>query len=150
MGPPKNNRTGSAIKNISGLFSANTGAASFEKHWKFGAGTQKVQTQSLDAFLKSKGLTKVRLIKLDCEGAELGIIKGALKMLSEQQADFVEMDFHQDIVGFEPSLQIDKMMREAGYRFSKLRNEIWIYHRPGLESELAALGPLQEVPPLAA
>jgi len=128
----------------------NSGATSFHKHWKFGAGEEKVRVSTLDNFFRANSLERVRLIKLDCEGAELSIINGALKVLADRKADFVSVDFHPAIAGKEAPVKIDQHLRKSGYRLSQAGTGIWVYHLPGLEEQLKSLGTPKEIAPLAA
>lgn len=128
----------------------NSGAASFYRHWRFGAGEERVHTSTLDEFFRSRSLDRVRLIKLDCEGAELSIVNGARKTLSEKKADFVSIDFHPGIAGEEAPLKIDEHLRKSGYHLSQAGTGIWVYHLPGLDVNLQPLGVPKEIPPLAA
>lgn len=51
-----------------------------------------VETVSLDDFCDERGIFDVDFIKMDCEGAELLVVPGALKMLRYQRPDlFIEM-----------------------------------------------------------
>src|SRR2546426_504620 len=50
--------------------SSNTGASSFYKYWKLGSRCQLVATKRLDDLLREMHVRHVRLIKIDCEGAE--------------------------------------------------------------------------------
>lgn len=130
--------------------SINSGGTSFHKHWRFGAGEEKVHTRTLDDFFRSNSLDRVRLIKLDCEGAELSIINGAYNILARQKVDFVSVDFHPGIADKDAPVKIDQHLRKNGYCLSQAGTGIWVYHLPGLDENLRPLGVPKEIPPLAA
>lgn len=124
----------------------NTGASAFHRHWRFGGTVETVSTITLDELLDAEGAEKVRLLKIDCEGAELDILGGARHSLSRQRFEFISVDFHPGIVGNEVPRQIDRILREHGYGLSRTASGIWVYHLLGLESALDPLGPHEILP----
>src|ERR1043166_4405466 len=50
--------------------STNTGASSMFRHWKLGSRAERVPSVTLDSFFSRHSIGKVRLLKIDCEGAE--------------------------------------------------------------------------------
>lgn len=130
--------------------STNTGAASFYRHWKVGGYSERVETTSLDMFFRANGLSKVRLVKVDCEGAEALVISGAIQTLAQRGIEFLSVDFHPNIVGNDIPVSIDSSLRAQGYKLSQAGTGIWIYHLPGLEKALMPLGPSKEILSIAA
>lgn len=60
-----------------------------------------VQTKTLDTIVKDLGLTDVRLIKIDVEGAELDVLKGASNTLSKfDDLTIVIESRHKEIIPF--------------------------------------------------
>ena len=53
---------------------------------------ERVQTLSLDEYWRRNGRPHVRLLKIDVEGAEILVLKGADRLLSGAQCDFVVME----------------------------------------------------------
>jgi FkbM family methyltransferase len=126
----------------------NTGASSFFPKWRLGRRYEDIPTVRLDDFFDRNRLDKVRLMKLDCEGAEYLILQGATQVLAQKRIEFLSVDFHPAISGEQTSQAIDHMLRQAGYQLTSAGGQ-WLYHLPGLEAALAPLGPLLEVEPLS-
>jgi FkbM family methyltransferase len=109
---------------------------------------ERVATLPLDNVLMREGVRHVRLLKVDCEGAEKIVIPGARATLACKRVDFISIEYHSRIIGEAACAVIDHTIRDHGYRCLALGSGLWVYHLPGLESQLAALGPLRAVPPL--
>jgi FkbM family methyltransferase len=69
-----------------------------------------VETISLDEYVDAEGLATVNLLKLDVEGAELGVLKGARRLLSGPNPPVVVCEF------------ADKTTYNFGYRAADLRD----------------------------
>jgi len=124
--------------------STNTGASSFTKHWKWGATIQGVQTITLDEFMASQALQRVRLMKIDCEGAEELVIKGATKCLFNQLFDFISVDYHPQIIGTDACDAIHKQIQAASYQLMKFGG-VNIYYRSDVAHDLASLANVRRV-----
>jgi FkbM family methyltransferase len=68
-----------------------------------------VQVESLDRALPAAGVDRVDLLKLDAEGAEAAILRGATRTLPG--VDRVVMEYHSDGV----LLEVDAILRKAGF-----------------------------------
>ncbi len=55
--------------------------------------TIKVDVQSLDSFCAKEGITKISCMKIDAQGAELLIFKGAKKMLKAENIDILMFEW---------------------------------------------------------
>ena len=108
----------------------NTGASSTRRWWRLGSSAEVVPVQTLDAVLN--GVGPVRLVKVDCEGAEGEVLGGAKRTLTEQQADYWVVEAHAHIIGWEGAAAVQRTMREAGYVLTA-RHGIGVDHRPELE-----------------
>ena len=126
----------------------NTGASGMHKRWKVGGSTEQVRTETLDSFAAAYNLGRVRLVKIDCEGAEPHILKGAEEFFRKQCCDFLSLDYHESIVGKTATQAMDAQLRKWGYDLSQAANGCWVYHRPGLEQALAKLGSVKPIEPL--
>jgi FkbM family methyltransferase len=90
--------------------------------------TTKVKSTTLDNLCKQEQITKVRLVKIDTEGAEGEILKGAHGLLSEKRIQHIVMevnDFGLELMGTSIE-EITDMMKNYGYGFHQLREP-----RPG-------------------
>jgi FkbM family methyltransferase len=122
--------------------STNTGASSLYRHWKLGSKCVPIQATTLDEFFVAHGLTRVRLMKVDCEGAEHLIISGGRRVLTERAIDFIALEYHPIICGTGKCAEVHTALAAAGYSLAKI-GEQCIYHLPGLEGALAPLGELR-------
>jgi FkbM family methyltransferase len=127
--------------------STNTGASGMVV-WQPFSRRESVPTTTFDRFASDRGVTEARLIKIDCEGAEAAIVRGAEQFFADRRAQFVSIDYHPQIAGPDAVRQIDASFRRWGYHLSKAGNGCWVYHLPGLERELSALGAAEPVPPI--
>jgi len=122
--------------------STNTGASSLFRYWRLGSKTERVSCCTLDSFFEAAALKEVRLMKVDCEGAEHLVILGARGVLRQRKIQFIAMEYHPTICGTENCTAAHAQLLAAGYALAKL-NGLCIYHVPGGEDELRSLGELQ-------
>ena len=90
-----------------------------------------VETVSLDEYVQAKNLQRVDLLKIDVEGAELLVLKGARSLLCRQNPPVVVCEF------------TNKTTRNFGYQAISLRNflESLGYHLSRWNSESGCLVP---------
>ena len=50
---------------------------------------------SLDSFCNSKGIQHIHFLKIDTEGYELNVLKGAIKLISRKAIDVVQFEFNE-------------------------------------------------------
>jgi len=123
----------------------NTGSSGLVRPRRWGFLREKVGTTTLDRILATSASPRARLVKIDCEGAELEILQGAERALRERAVDFLSVDYHPAIRGEDNAREIDAFLRGHGYRVSRAANGVWLYHLPGLETALAPLGAVTTV-----
>ncbi|MDZ7962636.1 MAG: FkbM family methyltransferase [Aulosira sp. DedQUE10] len=121
--------------------STNTGASSLFRHWKIGSVKETVPSITLDEFFKENSLNHVRLLKVDCEGAESLVFAGGHNVIQQNLIQLIAMEYHPSICGVEKCIDIHNQLRSAGYVLTKVREQC-IYHLPGLEKEIQSLGEL--------
>jgi FkbM family methyltransferase len=100
---------------------ANTGETSFSKANASQAGTvakvYKVRTRPLDDIVQESGVTRVDAIKIDVEGAEYLVLKGAQQTLDRfHPVVLVELVEHQLQAMGTSSAQVRELLRAHGYR----------------------------------
>lgn len=120
--------------------STNTGASSMFRHWRLGTASEAVPATTLDRLLQQNNVERVRLMKVDCEGAEEAVVAGGADTFRRQLVQFIAMEYHPTILGPDKCKQIDSRLKECGYRLASLQGHD-LYYLPGLESELARLAP---------
>lgn len=79
--------------------STNMGASSLFRHWRLGWKSEWVRTLSLDGFVALHDIRDVRLMKVDCEGAEELIFAGADETLSRRVIEHIALEYHPSIIG---------------------------------------------------
>ncbi|MBW4646745.1 MAG: FkbM family methyltransferase [Goleter apudmare HA4340-LM2] len=122
--------------------STNTGSSSFFRYWKIGYTQEIVPTTTLDIFFKENSIKQVRLVKVDCEGAEYLAIAGGHNILREKYIDFLAIEYHPLICGVKRCLEIHQKLKDFGYVLTKIHGQC-LYHLPGLDKELEPLSSLQ-------
>jgi hypothetical protein len=78
---------------------------------------------TLDSYISYHGISKVALLKIDTQGHELHVLRGAVKSLTAGKIDavFAENDINlMTVVGVKPE-QIFSLMTDAGFRGYKER-----------------------------
>jgi FkbM family methyltransferase len=84
-------------------------------------GTQEVETISLDEFCRRESFAeqgRIRLLKIDVEGAELQVLRGAVQLLAEQWAQLIFIEVMP--VNFP---MIRNILTEAGYCLHEFRSQ---------------------------
>jgi FkbM family methyltransferase len=119
--------------------SLNTGASSLTPYWRLGRRHETVATTSLDEFFGSAGLDRVRLVKVDCEGAESLVIAGAGGVLSRRAVDFWALEYHPVICGTERCAAIHETLLANGYGCATVCGHR-VYYLREREEELKDVG----------
>jgi len=73
----------------------NQGATSMQPQYNFSGKTAEVQCVALDGYLAQQGIRKVDAMKIDVEGAELEVFRGAEKLLTGQQRPGMVIEFEE-------------------------------------------------------
>jgi FkbM family methyltransferase len=107
--------------------STNSGASGLIRHWRFGRAHERVPATTLDRFFSDRRINRVRLLKVDCEGAETFVFRKADAVLAGNIIEYIVLDFHPAIIGDDACRQIDGTIRRHGYRLAKL-NGLSVYH----------------------
>jgi FkbM family methyltransferase len=111
--------------------STNTGASSLFRHWKVGAAKERIRTTTLDVLLGEGNLSRVRMLKVDCEGSEALVIAGGRDVLQARFIEFIDLEYHPSICGTEVCLDIHRQLKEFGYLLTKIGDHN-VYHLPDL------------------
>lgn len=77
-----------------------------------------VQTVSIDRYCSAHGINQIDLMKIDVEGAELLVLRGARQMLKEKRISLVLFEFGQTTfdMGVSP-LDLQLLLDDVGYSF---------------------------------
>lgn len=125
--------------------SLNSGSSSFFRRSLLYRNKKTVSQLTFDTFLEQQGISRIRLVKIDCEGAETEIIPGMKKTLSTKKIDFMLLEYHPGIIGDERCRELGRLIQASGYQLTRIRSGQWVYHLTELRSELEQLGPLTVV-----
>jgi FkbM family methyltransferase len=93
----------------------------------------RVPVRTLDAFALERGIERVGLLKIDVEGFEPEVIRGADRLLRERRVDLVVFEFSPAFYrqrGIEPTAVVDAL-EDRGYRVLELDGRA--IDRPRLE-----------------
>lgn len=85
-------------------------------------GTAVVEVTTLDAWCEEQGVDRVDVIKLDTQGTELAILRGAAETLGRVRAVEVEVEFNQLYEGVPLFGDVDHYLRGKGFVLWRLRN----------------------------
>jgi FkbM family methyltransferase len=55
--------------------------------------TETIQIQTLDAYCEENGIVHIDFLKIDVEGHEIAVLKGASNMLSRQGIDLIQFEY---------------------------------------------------------
>ncbi len=99
------------------LFYDNEEASSLIKSNIKNVNSYKVKTTTLDTYVKSKKLKKVKLLKIDTEGAEEKVLKGAKKLLNRKDAPDILIEVIDELLEKAGSsrFKIMSFLKNAGY-----------------------------------
>lgn len=79
------------------------------------AGTSRVAMTTLDAWSRRARIEAIDLVKLDTQGSELGVLKGARRQLRSIRALEIEVEFNPIYVGQPLFGDVDRFLRRRGF-----------------------------------
>jgi FkbM family methyltransferase len=86
-----------------------------------GATTESVTTTTLDSFAHHTGLSHLTLVKIDTEGHDLAVLRGARKLFAEQRISIAQFEYNHRWVYARFFLRdAFEMLEPLGYRLGKL------------------------------
>ncbi len=104
-----------------------------------------VRTTTLDVLAAHHGISKIRLLKIDAEGAEFPILRGADGLFTQRRVEVLSLDFHPYHVARHVPHQMDRWLRDRGYELSQTAVGMWLYHLPEAVGAFASLGPSKPI-----
>jgi len=115
--------------------STNTGSSGFFNPRSRGTGTEAVSTMSMDDYFAKHRITQVRLMKVDCEGAEKLVMAGGRETLRSRCIEILAWEYHPGIVSEEEIAEMDTFLKECGYVLLTINGQT-LYCLPGLEEDV--------------
>jgi len=103
-----------------------------------------IDSTTLDLLVAEHQIKHVRLMKIDCEGAEYFVIEGGKEVLSQKKIDFIAMEYHPTLgsQALQRCMKTHAQLISHGYVLTKINGQT-IYHLPGLHDILKPLGNVQ-------
>jgi FkbM family methyltransferase len=104
--------------------------------------SEEVELTTVDAYCEQAGITSVRLLKVDAEGHDLAVIKGASSMLSRGAVDIIQFEYNQSWIDARNFLRdAFDLLESFGYRLGKVtRRGVEFYQRWSWELETFSEG----------
>jgi FkbM family methyltransferase len=94
------------------------------------AGTMEIQTETLEAWAERSRVDRIDVLKLDVQGAELAVLRGAGALVAGVRALDLEVEFNPIYRGQPLFADIDAFLRERGFALWRL-GELTHYGLPG-------------------
>jgi FkbM family methyltransferase len=100
------------------------------------AATEEVTTTTLDSFARRAGMGRLTLVKIDAEGHDIVVLRGARRLFAEQRISVVQFEYnHRWIHGRFFLRDAFEMLEPLGYRIGKLTPR-GVEFYPGWDPEL--------------
>lgn len=84
------------------------------------AGRQEIQVRTLDAWARESGVEQIDVLKLDVQGAELEVLRGAQELLQTVRVIETEVSFNSMYLGQALFSDVDAFLRARGFRLWRL------------------------------
>lgn len=114
----------------------NTGATSARRTYRHSSQMEEVPATTLDLLHEESGFDAIRLIKIDCEGAEPNILSGGQKLITSGKVDFFLIEYHPMISRDEEIAASHDLLLKAGYQFHELDPMYRLYFLPRVAADL--------------
>ena len=87
--------------------------------------TETIEVDTVDDFARSAGVDRIGLLKMDVQGWELEVLKGARRFLDEKRVRFVfaEVGFHADNTDMQGFAELNDYLSGRGFVFSGLYDQ---------------------------
>ncbi len=101
-----------------------------------GTTTEEVATTTLDAFVSGAGLAHLTLVKIDTEGHDLAVLRGARSLFAEQRISVAQFEYNSRWIYPRFFLRdVFRFLEPFGYRIGKLTPE-GVEFYPGWDADL--------------
>lgn len=113
-----------AISELEGegdFFSNGAGSGTNSLSAVSGPSTERVPITTLDGFMRERNIERLDMLKIDTEGFDLGVLRGAERALAEGRIDLVQFEYNwRWLLNRASLLQVFEFIRNKPYRFGKL------------------------------
>ncbi len=117
----------------------NTGSSSLFQVSKMSTVKETVPTQTLEKYCLENGIDEIRLMKIDCEGAEALVIEGGKEIFKQKKVQILALEYHPQVLSEHQISEINLFLKDCGYRFCQI-NDQTVYCLPQYESQIKLLG----------
>ena len=98
--------------------------------------TEDVATTTLDEYAGGAGLNDIALVKIDTEGHDLAVLRGAERLLAQQRIGVAQFEYNSRWIGARSYLyDAFNLLDPAGYRLGKLTPR-GVEFYPGWDADL--------------
>jgi FkbM family methyltransferase len=82
---------------------------------------ERVRAETLDAFCRDRSIDRIDLLKIDVQGHEAAVLRGASELLNEGRIDMIlmELNWWADDVFHCPAMESVQQLETAGFRFAR-------------------------------
>lgn len=98
----------------------NLGTTSLRRQYNYSGRTARVDVMPLDRYLERVGLDRVDVIKIDVEGAESLVFRGAEKLLATRPAMIIEFEESNQVRFGSSCAELARMLIEKGYKLESI------------------------------
>lgn len=80
-------------------------------------GEVRVDCTSIDLFCEKRRIDEITVLKIDAEGGDVDVLRGAKRMLMERRIKFIYLEYNDVGRGGSALIEYDDLLRSAGFRF---------------------------------
>ena len=103
------------------FYSNGAGSGTNSLHQVSGAEIERVQVSTIDEYLEANGIDRVELIKVDTEGFDLEVLRGAESALADGRIGVVQFEYNwRWLLNRASLLQVFSLIAGKPYRFGRL------------------------------
>lgn len=117
--------------------SVNSGSSSLFKSNRLTRKKETVAALSFGSFVSKNKIEHIRLLKIDCEGAEDLVVFGGKEVFVDCKVDFIALEYHHSIRGHEKLDQVHAFLEKCGYQLKSIHHQS-LYCLRSLEKDLVA------------
>lgn len=111
------------------FFSNGAGSGTNSLGQESGTEVERVQITTLDAFMASQGLDKLTMLKIDTEGFDCEVLRGAAKALANKRIDVIQFEYNWRWLANRSSLRdVFQLIEGTQYRLGKLVGNAVVFY----------------------
>lgn len=93
-----------------------------------GPGTEEVEISTVDVFCAAQGISRIDALKIDAQGSDLDVLRGAEAMLADGRIGsvYVEAGFSSHKADLQPFAPLDAHLTARGFTLAGLYEQFWL------------------------